>query len=81
MVSGLMSSWKSVKISVPQVSIQRPVLFDTINYIDSGADGRFNNFTGDTKLSGKVYVLQRRDAIERELCRLEEQAHANFMKF
>lgn len=64
------------------MSILRPVLFDTINYIDSGADGRFNNFTiGDTKLSGKVYVLQRRDAIQRELCRLEEQAHANFIKF
>lgn len=54
------------------------ILFNTINYIDSGAD---NNFAGDTKLSGKVYVLEGRDATQRKFCRLEDQAHTNFIKF
>lgn len=61
-----MSNWKSVKNSVPQVSILRPVLFNIINYIDSGAEGTFNNFANDTRLSSAVYVLEGRDAIQKE---------------
>lgn len=41
--NGLMSNWKSVKNSVLQASILRPVLFNIINYIDNGGEGTFNN--------------------------------------
>ena len=49
--------------------------------MDSGIECTFSKFADDTKMSGVVNALQRRDAIQRDLDRLERWACASPMKF
>ncbi|GAB0205540.1 mitochondrial enolase superfamily member 1 [Grus japonensis] len=53
------------------------------SYLDghSGIECTLSKFVDDTKLSGAVDLLERRDAIQRCLRRLEEWAHVDLMKF
>ncbi|GAB0204534.1 cAMP-dependent protein kinase inhibitor alpha [Grus japonensis] len=49
--------------------------------MDSRIKCTLSKFAGDTKLCGVVDMLERRDAIQRDLDRLETWACVNRMKF
>ncbi|GAB0206089.1 cAMP-dependent protein kinase inhibitor alpha [Grus japonensis] len=52
-----------------------------VSNIDSGIECTFSKFADDTKLCGVVDTLEGRDAIQKDLDRLEQWACANLMKF
>jgi len=81
-VSGSLSKWRLVMSSIPQGSVLGPVLFNTfVGYMDSGIECTFSKFADDTKLSGAVDSLEGRDAIQKDLDRLDRCVHANLMTF
>ncbi|PKU30490.1 rna-directed dna polymerase from mobile element jockey-like [Limosa lapponica baueri] len=79
-VNGSMSKRQPVMSGAPQGLLLGLALFNSF-HMDSGIECTLTNFANDTKLCRAVDTWEGRDAIQRNLDRLEKWASVNLMKF
>ncbi|XP_031451345.1 ubiquitin carboxyl-terminal hydrolase 35 [Phasianus colchicus] len=80
-VSCSKSMWRPVMSGVPQELVLGPSLFNIfVDNVGSGAECTLSKFADNTKPSGVADTLEERDALQRELDRLERWVHANLVE-
>lgn len=77
-----MSRWRPVKFGIPHGFILGPVLFKIfISDIDSRLECICSELADDTNLTNAINKIEGRDAIQRDLDKLEKWGHMNKMMF